>query len=367
VSGVSDLTFTATDPGAGVYQAVFTVDGHVVQSPVIDENAGRCRDVGQTTDGLPAFLYVQPCKPAVSADIGLDTTHLANGTHHLVVSVTDAAGNSSPVLDRNITVANQSSVPNPSGPGAQTGGGGQTLPAGQLGLALPSSQAGGPGAAQLPPNGTPASAHARLAVSWAGTRSARLVLPYGRAATAVGRLTAAGGTPIAGAQVVLETLPSYAGAASVGLKPVTTGPDGRFVVRLSGVLSSGTLRFSYREHLGDAAAANATTLALVVRAGVSLTVAPRSSSVGHTIRFHGLLRGKPIPRAGKQLVLEARSPGGSWLEFDVVRANAAGVYRASYRFHFRGPATYQFRVVSEPESDFPYAAGVSNVVVVHER
>ena len=32
VHGTSDLIFSATDPGAGVYQALFSVDGTVVQS-----------------------------------------------------------------------------------------------------------------------------------------------------------------------------------------------------------------------------------------------------------------------------------------------------------------------------------------------
>ena len=95
-----------TDPGSGVYEAVFSVDGHVVQSTVVDENGGRCRNVGQTTDGLPAFLYVQPCLGSVSADVPFDTTRVSNGAHHLIVSVIDAAGNAAPVLDRQITVAN---------------------------------------------------------------------------------------------------------------------------------------------------------------------------------------------------------------------------------------------------------------------
>ena len=39
VSGTSDLTFNATDPGAGVYEAVFTVDGKVVRTSTIDPAA----------------------------------------------------------------------------------------------------------------------------------------------------------------------------------------------------------------------------------------------------------------------------------------------------------------------------------------
>ena len=112
VRGASDVAFSATDPGSGVYEAVFSVDGHVVQSTVVDENGGRCRNVGQTTDGLAAFLYVQPCLASVSADVPFDTTRVGNGAHHLIVSVIDAAGNAAPVLDRKITVANPG-VPGP--------------------------------------------------------------------------------------------------------------------------------------------------------------------------------------------------------------------------------------------------------------
>ena len=100
------MAFSASDPGSGVYEAVFSVDGEVVQSTVVDEDGGRCRNVGQTTDGLAAFLYVQPCPASVSADVGFDTTRVSNGAHHLVVSVIDAAGNAATVLDRNITVDN---------------------------------------------------------------------------------------------------------------------------------------------------------------------------------------------------------------------------------------------------------------------
>jgi hypothetical protein len=104
--GTSDLTFNATDPGAGVYQAVFTVDGYVVQESIINENGGRCKNVGETTDGLQAFLYLQPCLKSVSADVGLETTKISNGRHHIVVTVTDAAGNVAYALDREVEVFN---------------------------------------------------------------------------------------------------------------------------------------------------------------------------------------------------------------------------------------------------------------------
>jgi hypothetical protein len=73
VDGTSDVTFNATDPGAGVWETTFSVDGKLVQSTVPDEDGGRCRDVGQSTDGLPAFLYLQPCPLSEGVDVGFDT------------------------------------------------------------------------------------------------------------------------------------------------------------------------------------------------------------------------------------------------------------------------------------------------------
>jgi hypothetical protein len=335
VAGTSDVAFDATDPGSGVYEALFSVDGQIVQRTVLDENGGRCRDVGQTSDGLPAFLYLQPCLSSLSADVGFDTTSFANGAHHLLVSVIDAAGNAAPVLDRTVTVENP---PPPTAPGA-------------------------PGA----PNGANASTRASMSVRWNGTRKPLLLSGFGRAQSATGRLTAPGGAPIVGASVEVSATPAYAGARTVAIGSVRTDASGSFALRLPGDVSSRTLRFAYRAHLGDALPVVTRSLRLSVHAGIVLSVSPHTTSVGRTIVFRGRLRGGPVPSSGKQLVLEARSPGSPWIEFDVVRTDRRGRYHASYRFKFPGPADYTFRARSEPESDYPYAAGASNVVAVHER
>ena len=332
VKGSSAVVFNASDPGAGVYEAVFSVDGQVVQSSVVDDNGGRCRDVGQSADGRPAFLYVLPCQASVSVDVPLDTTRLSNGAHHLIVSVLDAAGNAAPVLDRVITVAN----PPP---------------------------ACAPGAAQ----GTSASAQGTLAASWKGTGRALLTSAYGRRQTIVGRLTGSGGAPIAGAQVELVGMPSSGVGAAVALASPRTQADGRFSVSLPGGMSSRKLCLAYRGAGSGATPALTRTLTLRVHAGIALRVSPRTASVGRSIFFRGRLLGRPIPAGGKQLVLEARSPGSGWLEFKVVRTDARGRYHAAYRFKFAGPADYSFRVRSEAELDYPFAAGSSNVARVHER
>jgi hypothetical protein len=146
-----------------------------------------------------------------------------------------------------------------------------------------------------------------------------------------------------------------------------TDADGRFAVRVPGGASSRTIRLAYRAHVGDALPVATRTLVLAVRAGVRLRVSPHATSVGHAIHFTGALLGGPIPHGGKPVVLEARSPGGPWIEFDVVRTNRRGRYRDSYTFKFPGPVDYRFRALSEGEADYPYATGASNVVRVHER
>jgi hypothetical protein len=106
VEGLSAVLFNASDPGAGIWEVTFTIDGRLVQSTVPNENGGRCRNVGQTADGLAAFLYLQPCPQRASMGVGLDTTLISNGEHHLIVTVLDPAGNSAIVLEREIDVEN---------------------------------------------------------------------------------------------------------------------------------------------------------------------------------------------------------------------------------------------------------------------
>jgi hypothetical protein len=266
----------------------------------------------------------------LTANVTLDTTRLTDGAHHVVVRVIDAAGNAATALDREIAVVNPP-------PACGTG-----------------SMATASGSAQ-----------ATLSASWKGTRRTHLTARFGRAQTIVGRLAGPGGAPIAGATIEALATPAYLGAAPVEMAGPQTGADGRFLVRLARGTSSRTLCLAYRPPGGAAPVMLA--LQLSVRAGISLSVSPQITSVGHEILFHGRLLAGPIPPAGKQLVLEARSPGGAWLQFRLIRTGVRGRFSAGYRFRFPGPASYQFRAISEPESDYPFAAGASNLVDVHER
>jgi hypothetical protein len=381
IAGTSDVAFHAADAGSGVFQALFKVDGATVQSTVLAGNGNRCHDVGQTSDGLAAFLYTQPCPAEASVDVPFDTTGLSDGAHHLVVSLTDAAGNATPVLDRQVTVANAAppagaggggtgggsggtGAGTGTGTGTGTGGGASTAAGGATpNGASPSAQPAARGAA----NGSEASDQATLTAAWRGSASARVTSAFAAAHTAQGRLSGPGGRPIAGAQIDVSVLPAYAGAHAAALRAPRTDANGRWRVALPRTSASATLRFAYRSHLGDATPVATRTLSLAVHAGLTLRIAPRISAVGHTIRFNGRLRGGPIPAGGKQLVLEARSPGSAWIEFDAIRTDAAGRFHASYRFHLPGPVRYSFRVLCGYEADYPYLAGASRVVGVWER
>jgi hypothetical protein len=353
VQGTTDIAFHAADSGSGVYEALIQVDGHLVSHTVLNENGGHCHNVGGTTDGLPAFLYTQPCPAAVSADVPFDTTGLSNGVHHLVVAVTDAAGNAATVLERELTVAN------PLPPGGPPPGPPPAAPE-----ACAGATAGG-------------AAHVTLTAGWGFHAGARLQGPrlrgprlrghYGAAHLIEGRLTGPTGTPLADAPLEVCELPDLTGAHARLLATPRTAADGDWSLALPRDLPSCVLRLDYRAAPLDPLPEATRTLTLTVPAALPLRIAPRTPPSEGAIRFSGRLLGGPLPAGGKQLVLEARAPGGHWLEFHVIRTGAGGRFGYLYRFRLPGPARYQFRVLCEPEADFPFAAGASNVVGVFER
>jgi hypothetical protein len=225
---------------------------------------------------------------------------------------------------------------------------------------------GSPLALRGPPNGANASDQAKLTARWSSTAKAVRTSSYGAADRISGRLATSAGQPISGALLNVYATPDYQGAKAVPFAGVRTGPTGGWTLTLPKDISSSALRFAYRSHVDDTVPVATATLTLRVHAGIALRIAPHTASVGRQIFFSGTLHGSPIPRGGKQLVLEASS-GGEWIQFDTIGTGAKGRYRASYRFKFPGPVTYEFRVISRHEADFPFLDGASNVVAVHER
>ncbi|MHB2001079.1 MAG: carboxypeptidase-like regulatory domain-containing protein [Solirubrobacteraceae bacterium] len=403
LSGEAGLQFDAEDPGSGVYQAIVEVDGKQVQRFVLDEDEGRCAPVAEPEASTPAFLYPEPCPHSLVGHVSLDTKTLPEGKHTLRVLVSDAAGNETPALERAVDVKNAAKRAGGEGEGGPAEKGGSTgsengasAPVGAGGSAGTSASSGAgigpagsltgggalagplhpplqgpqaPAAGAGATNGAPASANAKIDASWmTGKRRLRgssLTVGYGRQARIEGRLTTASGKPIAGALVAISALPRYAGATSFSMRSVPTGANGRFSLTLKGV-SSRRIELSYASTLGGSPSARA-SLSLSVRAGVRLRVAPRRTTLDGTITLSGKVLGDPVPHGGKEIVLEARSRGTRWLEFDVIRTNAHGRFEARHRFRLPGPIAYSFRAVSPSEADFPFSGGASKAVGVWER
>jgi hypothetical protein len=354
LSGTEYLDFQAEDPGSGVYRALVSVDGRQLQSSVIGTGE-LCKEAPVPAEDEPAFLSAEPCPSVVEGHVSLDTTQLSNGAHRLLVEVTDAAGNATPVIERTIDVANGQSQGSISG-----------QPGGVLTQGLTSSLSS-------MVNGTPASGKASLSAWWVRRHGAnvssqgrKLTGGYGEAETIAGRLTGPGGGPIADAQIAITARRSYGGAPSFALEAAHTDAEGRFDIRLGRASASQRLQLTYSPTIGGTPVASQ-SMQLLVRAGISLHVSPSTVSAGGTIRLQGRVLGGPIPRGGKQVVLEARSGGSPWLQFLVVRSGSRGRFEGSHRFRLRGPVRYWFRAVCPQEADFPFATGASSNATVLER
>lgn len=115
VGGTAHLVFTANDPsGPGVYGVGVRIGGRVVWAGSPSTNSGRCIPVG-SIGGVLMFDWQQPCPETEVVDAPVPTRGLSDGRHELSLTVTDAAGNSSTVLDQTITTSNPGVTPVPRG------------------------------------------------------------------------------------------------------------------------------------------------------------------------------------------------------------------------------------------------------------
>jgi len=190
-----------------------------------------------------------------------------------------------------------------------------------------------------------------------------LELRHGRRATSNGRLTTAQGAPIPGAPVLVEGQ-ARSGGAFVRLGTARTDTRGgfRFIIPAG---PSRTIRYRY-EGTNTIRSASG-TLETKVRAAAQLKVNRRRLRNGQVVRFSGRLLGKPIPRGGKVVALQAKV-GRKWRTFANPRANVKGVFRHRYRFTSTTRLRrYAFRAVVAREAAYPYEAGMSPIVRVTVR
>jgi hypothetical protein len=114
VPGTGRLVFSAVDPGGpGVYAVTATLDGRVVSTGTPNTNDGSCVAAGTGAGGALEFDHQQPCPPTTAIDLPVPTAGLPDRSHRLVVTVTDAAQNTSTVLDQLIRTLNPQTTPRP--------------------------------------------------------------------------------------------------------------------------------------------------------------------------------------------------------------------------------------------------------------
>ena len=211
------------------------------------------------------------------------------------------------------------------------------------------------------PNGDPASPQARLSATLARGRARRAV-SFGRGAGVRVGLTDETGRPIAAAGLQVLTREIRSGSEWRLVPGVTTGADGRALVRLAAGPSR-RVRVEYRVHTGDARPVVADEVRLDVRAGVTLKIRPHRLGGGRTIRLRGRLLAAPATRLGKVITLQARERG-RWRDFRSTRTRRGGRFATRYRFSSGARGTFPIRAVARADASYPYATGRSRAVRV---
>jgi hypothetical protein len=404
--GVESLSYNVTDRGAGIYRGLVEVDGKAIYDQVVDPNVvggrARCKDVLPGDSDPYQFIDPVPCKLSASATVAFDTRMVSDGEHDLRVVVEDASGNRTTVLGpQKFAVDNVPSADDPacrngidddldgSVDGADGGcSGGEDVdetplptaptvvtapaPAAQPGVGVPAAQNPAAGTAPVTrgaPNGDRPSDDARLTAGFGSTGSAILTTAFGTRAVVRGKLVDGRGAPIGNARVELMSRNASPGSPLLDKGGARTRADGTWTMVMPKDVSSRTLSFRYRSHLGDSNPTAEVALTLRVRAAVGLKVTPRVASSRGGIVITGRLLGAPLPARGKLVELQARGKGGGrWITFRTVRSDARGRYRVRYKFRNTvGPVTYVFRARAREEAAYPFLTGVSRVVAVRVR
>ncbi len=322
LEGTQTLAITGTDSGSGIYKAILDVDGEEAQSTTVDNNGGHCEDVGQTTDGRPAFLYVVPCKLEVNDQyVSFNLADIPDGPHRLTVFVTDAAGNATTVFERDVVV--------------------------------------GRGAC----NGT-CDDQATIATS-----DAKLLKPltrrYARSAlTLSGTLREPTGSPVAGARLELRQQASYTGAPVRAIASTTTNAAGGWTFAVPRGPSR-VLLVAWRSHALDVGYAARLEYHESVFADIGLK-APRRVRVGVPFSFRGELAGGYIPPERGTIQMEIFFLG-RWRTIETLRTNVRGRFAYGYTFSTGAGSSYLFRASIRYSHAYPFLAATSRPVRVRVR
>lgn len=309
-SGVRTLTYAASDAQSGLSKVDVLLDGIVVAS---EDLTPRC-----------PYSDFTACPPSQDGSVPVDTRGVANGRHRLTLRAWDAAGNSGQLHgDTAVAVANEP-VP-------------------------------------VPPAPVDLSAY-ELSARFASTSRPRVSVPYGRRVWIRGRLTRSSQPVAAGSVVEVLEKRDHRGAREVPRARVKTRADGSFSARLVTTRPSRTVRLAYRPTGGGRVVSPALSLRVRARSRV------RASLRGSVLRFGGRVLSAPIPRRGKRIVMEGRSPGSAWTPFKTIRTDRRGRFSGTYRLRVRRPGVrLKVRSVVPSERGYGYLASRSRAVTLRVR
>lgn len=333
VSGTGTLSFTATDPGPGVYQARVKIDSQQVWAETPSLNEGKCAPTG-TTEGIRVFNYAQPCPTETAVHAEIHTASLTDGAHALTVEVEDAAGNITTVYSGTLTTANHTAT------------------------TILSPTIAPPNRGAL--NGTPASESAILTASAKQPKETFTRALKGSAVALTGRLTDPSGAPIKDAQVQLLQQPTSASTPN-RIATATTSADGTWTFHAPAGPSR-LLQVAYYSHLLDTAPAATLDFHESVQAAVSMH-APHRARVGHAVVFRGQLAGGYVPPDGESVQMEILY-ADRWRTIEVLPTSSRGTWAYKYVFTLGAGTSYLFRAATVPNAGYPFLGAHSKPVRV---
>ena len=94
----------------------------------------------------------------------------------------------------------------------------------------------------------------------------------------------------------------------------------------------------------------------------------KASLRGRVVRFSGKVLSGPIPKAGKRVQMEGRSPGSAWTTFKNLRTDKKGRFSGTYRLRVRRPGVVlKVRAIVPSETGYGYLGSRSRAVTLRVR
>jgi hypothetical protein len=325
LAGTEPVSISATDTGSGVYQAMLEVDGTIVSRTTLNENGGFCK---------PPYISVAPCPPSASGTVSLDTTKFPDGEHKLRILVDDATGT-------NVTAWGPVSI--------------------QIHNDVTPVEA----PVEMPHKSRcytrPSSEEFDLHVGLVGRthlKARAITTRFGRSLRVHGRLMD-GKQPIANARICVAEREADGIGHFRKIGGRVTNANGNFTYKVE----PGPSRRLFFVHR-NAAGAAVRSVAVRVRAPVSLHGTPLSLRNFQTLTMRGRLGSPPFPRRGVLVELQAFRETG-WQTFGTASTNRRGRY--SYRYTFSrtvGLQHYLLRARVPKQADYPFESGNSRALKV---